>query len=241
MAFVLLGYPSVELVLRGEDLRLFEHGLAWPRRSLGARMVFIASGGKLRNLLHMSWSKAASSSPSPLMPCSLMSAGSQPRSESRRARMTVAHSTALFRAASSRNCLAHAAFLSLRSLAHPSCSDASSAALVASRAAASSRGARLGIRRMKGCGKAEMWKGREQSPPSTAAERREREVATCFLSSTSTRIFAPQSGDGLGVFGGRSCCMAAARMALGTATSNNFGQKTAQQSKCQSAISHSQQ
>ena len=115
-------------------------------------MAFISSGFRRKKLLHRSSSKAESSSPSPVMPCSLMNAGSQLRSAWCRARMTVARSNALARAASSRAWRACAAFCSFRSLRRASWRDASSAALLASRAEVSSQVARLGIKHSEGAG-----------------------------------------------------------------------------------------
>ena len=86
MVIVLRRNPSVELVLGDEDMRLPEPGLALLVGG-GADAVY-SSGGKLKKWSHKSRTKAASSSPMPLMPCCRMNAGSQLWSESCKARMT---------------------------------------------------------------------------------------------------------------------------------------------------------
>ena len=124
--------------------------ILWPRWSEGERRAFTSSGSNCKNLEHNSSSKLLSSSPTPLRPCFVMNAGSQLRSESYKARTTMARCNVLARAASSRDWRAQAAFCSFRSLRLNSGSKSSSAALFAARASASSQGGRLGMTSLEG-------------------------------------------------------------------------------------------
>ena len=80
VAFVLVGHPGMHLLLSDESAAC--RSLVWPGLSGGSRMVLISSTDNVRKLLQTSSSKAESSSPTPLIPCFLMKAGSYLRSKS---------------------------------------------------------------------------------------------------------------------------------------------------------------
>ena len=134
VAFVLVRHPRMQLLLRHEGPCFLEPGLALPIGG-GARMAFMACTDKPSKMLQTSSSKAASSSPTPLMPCFLMKAGSQQRSESCNTRMATACCTWRRLAESSCWRRAHALFRSWRSRALTAFSDSSNADLPSSSAA----------------------------------------------------------------------------------------------------------